>query len=162
LRKEIHLDKQTFLQSVKSTRAELEAALGRVAESRMAEPGVSGVMSVKDIIAHIAWFENEMVDLLENRTLAGSDLWDLPSDDRNAVIYDMNQGRSQEDIRQEAMQVYEQFSLALETLEDEELHDPTRFRNMPADWVPWQLLAENSSEHYEDHTADIRKWLEKG
>lgn len=156
------MDKQTFLQTVKTTRSELDVALGRVDESRISEPGVSGQMSVKDIIAHIAWFEAEMVIVLGKRALAGSDLWNIPPDDRNAVIDEMNRGRSLEDIRQEAVQVYRQLIQALGTLQDEELNDPARFRGMPADWVPWQLLAENSSEHYEHHTADIRKWLEKG
>jgi len=66
-------------------------------------------MSVKDILAHIAWFEREMIGLLHQRTLAGSDLWNLPSDERNAVIFQLNRRRSLQDIRQEAEAVFNNY-----------------------------------------------------
>ena len=155
------MDKQTFLETLKSARSELDAALALVNESQMTEPGVSGEMSVKDIIAHVTWYEREMVGVLEQRALVGSDLWDLPGDDRNAAILTLNRDRSLSDVREEAQQVFQRFITAVEMLDEDELNDPTRFRDMPADWIAWQLLAENSSEHYGHHAADIRNGLEK-
>jgi hypothetical protein len=32
---------------------------------------------------------------------------------------------------------------------------------MPADWLPWRIIAENTSEHYRDHAAIVRAWLAK-
>lgn len=34
-------------------------------------------------------------------------------------------------------------------------------KNMPQEWSPWQLLADNSFKHYEDHMPSIREWLAK-
>jgi len=46
-------------------------------------------------------------------------------------------------------------------LNDEDLNDPHRFKNMPREWRPWQLIAGNSFKHYEDHMPSIRQWLTK-
>jgi hypothetical protein len=35
------------------------------------------------------------------------------------------------------------------------LHDPGRFTDMPPDWLPWDLLAQNTYEHYQDHLLDF-------
>jgi len=155
------MDHMTFLSTVRSTRAELDSAITALVDEQMLEPGASGEMSVKDILAHIAWFEREMIGVLHQRALAGSDLWNLPSDERNAVIYRLNRQRSLQDIRQEAEAVFQQLLGELENLDEAALDDPGRFRDMPADWSPRQLLAENTSEHYQHHLADIHAWLAK-
>jgi hypothetical protein len=105
------------------------------------------------VIAHITWHEKEMIGLIEAHALVGSELWDLPLDRRNAVIYDRNKDRSLEDVQQEARQVYAQLLERLDTLSEADLHDPGRFPNMPPDWQPWKLIAENTYEHYDDHLS---------
>jgi len=44
-------------------------------------------------------------------------------------------------------------------LAEADLTDAGRFADMPGDWVPWQLLAENTYTHYRDHMPAIRTWL---
>jgi len=151
----------TFISTVRATHAELDSVIASLSEQQMLQPGASGEMSVKDILAHIAWFEREMIGLLRQRLLAGSDLWNLPGDERNATIFQINRQRSLPDIRQEAEAVVQQLLEELENLDEAALDDPGRFRDMPADWSPRQLLAENTSEHYQHHLADIHAWLAK-
>ena len=153
------MDKLTFLSSVKSTRAELDSTIANISDQLILQPGASGEMSVKDILAHITWFEREMIGLLEQRALAGSDLWNLPSDERNAVIYQLNLQRSLQDIRNEAAEVFQQLLKQFKNLEEAALDDPAWFRDMPPDWSPSQLIAENTWEHYQHHLADITAWL---
>ena len=153
------MEKLSFIQTVESTRAELDSIIANISDQLMLQPGVSGVMSVKDILAHITWFEREMIGLLEQRALAGSDLWNLPSDERNAVIYQLNLQRSLQDIRNEAIEVFQLLLKQLENLEEAALDNPAWFRDMPPDWSPSQLLAENTCEHYQQHLADITTWL---
>ena len=153
------MEKLSFIQTVESTRAELDSIIANISDQLMLQPGVSGVMSVKDILAHITWFEREMIGLLEQRALAGSDLWNLPSDEQNAVIYQLNLQRSLQDIRNEAAEVFQQLLKQFKNLEEAALDDPAWFRDMPPDWSPSQLLAENTCEHYQHHLADITAWL---
>ena len=69
------MDKTTFLNILKREHGRWESLLAQVDESRMTQPGVSGYMSVKDIIAHVSWHEQEMIGLIQGRALAGSEWW---------------------------------------------------------------------------------------
>jgi hypothetical protein len=150
-----------FMERQDSARADWDALLAQIPEALKTRPGVAGEWSVKDIIAHVTWFEKEMVGLLRSRALAGSELWNLPTDERNAAIYRQNFDRSLEDVLSEAQAVYGELADLLAGLTTEELNDPGKFADMPAEWVPWKLLAENTYEHYRDHKAGIREWLGK-
>jgi hypothetical protein len=61
----------------------------------------------------------------------------------------------------EARQAYAQVCELAQGLTDEDLNSAAHFKDMPSDWLPWQVLAGNTFEHYDDHAADIRAWLEK-
>ena len=133
---ETYMNKSMFLDTLRAGRAQWEALLAQVGESRMLQPGVAGEWSVKDIIAHVTWGEREMVGVLHARTLVGSDLWNLPQDDRNAVVFEENRDRPLQGVLGEAQQVYAQLLEAVEALTEEDLTDPRRFRDMPTEWPP--------------------------
>ena len=152
--------KVDFLETLQTARAEWEALLVKVGESNMTLPGVAGEWSVRDIVCHITWFEREMVGVLQARTLIGSDLWNLPQGQRNAAIFEQNRHRPLENVFDEAHQVYQALFEALQSLTNEDLNDPTRFENMPPDWSPGKLIAENSYEHYRAHAPSIQTWLD--
>lgn len=156
------MDKTTFLNTLASEHARWKALLEQVKTEWMTQPGVTGYLSIKDLLAHITWYEREMINLIQTRVLAGSELWNLPTDEQNAAIYEENRHRPLADVQAEAQQVYEQLINTAETLSDEDLNDPTRFSGMFADWIPWKLIAENSYEHYQQHISDIQAWLDQG
>ena len=151
--------KVDFLKTLHQAWVEWESLLDRVGKPEMSHSGVAGEWSVKDIICHITWFEREMVGLLQARALIGSDLWNLSQGQRNRIIFEQNQDRSLEDVLAEARLVHQELSLTLQSLSDEDLNDPSRFDNMPADWSPGKLIAENTFEHYQAHAPAIQDWL---
>ena len=93
--------------------------------------------------------------------MIGSELWDLSQDGRNAVVFEQNRHRPLRDVLAEARRVYEQLLEGLQSLSEEELTDAGRFREMPAEWLPWKIIADNTYEHYLAHAPAIRAWLEK-
>ena len=50
------------LSIMQAERAEWEALLARVEEARMTEPGIEGPWSVKDIVAHLTWYDHTLVE----------------------------------------------------------------------------------------------------
>lgn len=154
------IDKEGLIRRVKETRARWDALIAQVDEGVMLEPGASGDWSVKDIIAHITWHEREMVGALQARALVGSDLWLRPLDERNQAIYEEYLDLPLESVRAEAQEVYRALLQEMERLSDEDLHDPGRFADMPADWRPWDLLADNTYRHYQDHYVSLQDWLQ--
>jgi uncharacterized protein (TIGR03083 family) len=155
------MNKAELLADIRAEWARWEALLGEVDEGQMTQPGAAGEWSVKDILAHVAWFEREMVGMLQARALVGSDLWQLPADQRNARIFEENRDRPLQDVLAEAQQVHQKLLEGLEALAEDDLVDPRRFPGMPEDWQPWKVIAGNSNEHYRDHSRDVRTWLEE-
>jgi hypothetical protein len=152
------MSRAEFLDRLSSGWDEWQALLAEVGEARMTDPGV-GTWSVKDIIAHVTWGEREMVGVLRARALVGSDLWNASQDERNAAVYRENREQSLADVREEAARVHGELVALVEALDDADLNDASRYAQMPAEWVPWELFAGNAFDHYPDHIRDIRAWL---
>jgi hypothetical protein len=155
-----YMDKEEFMLKFHAARSEWEAMLAEVGTGRMLEPGV-GDWTVKDVVAHNTWNEREMVEMLGRRDMetSGADLWRLSNDDRNQAIYEMYRDQPLSQVLAEARQVYEDLVRQLERLDEDDLNEPTRFRSMPADWIPWQVIAGCTFRHYPDHIADVNRWL---
>ena len=153
------MDKLDFLNRMKDARNAWEALVDCVDPSRLTQGGVVGAWSIKDLIAHISWHDAQMVGVIEARALVGSDWWGLSTDERNAKIYDLNKDRPLEAVREEAARNFEAFYRGVEQLDSRALVDPTFFRDMPGDWTPHDMFAQNAHEHYLHHVADVNAWL---
>ena len=154
------MDKATLLKTLTETRAAWEAFLAQIDEEQMHKPGAAGKWSVKDVIAHVASGENEIVPVLRTHVLAGS-VWNLSDDERNEIEYQQNKDRPLNDIVNEERQAYTALLEVVQQLSDEDLNDPHCFKNMPQECRPWQLIAGDSFKHYEDHMPSLRDWLAK-
>jgi uncharacterized damage-inducible protein DinB len=153
------MDKTTFINTLKQSRAEWEALLAQVDEERMLQPGAAGKWSVKDVIVHVTWGEREIVPIMRTHVLAGSELWELSDDERNEIVYQQNRDRPLQETLHEEQQAYADLLEAAQALSDEDLNDPHRFKQMPEEWVPWQIIAGCSFKHYQDHMPSIGEWL---
>lgn len=153
------MDRATFLARLDRVRAEWEALLVEIGEERMLLPGATGEWSVKDVLAHVLWCEREMVGVCQARALVGSELWELTDDERNPIVVSWYRDRPLAEVLAQERQVYAQLLEEIHRLCDEDLNDAGRFRDMPAHWLPWQVIAGNSFQHYQDHLLPIRAWL---
>ena len=122
---------------------------------------ISGSMTLKDVIIHIVWFELEMIHLLETRTLQGSPLWNYSTDERNARIQALHAGDSWQAVIEQFDAAQPKLLQLLEAIDEKALHHPQAFINMPEDWSPWQIISENTCEHYEHHAKDIEESINK-
>jgi hypothetical protein len=150
-----------LLGEVRQARAEWEALLAQIGDAQMVRVDPHDGWSVKDMIAHITWYEREMINMVQAHALKGSELWNMPLAERNNVINEQNKDRPLGEVRAEAQQVYQSLLQGLESLSDEDLRDPRRFPGMPEDWKPWKVIAENTYEHYREHIDQVRMWLAK-
>ena len=151
------------VQAIKQGRAEWEATLAEVGRERMEQPGVEGEWTVKDIVAHNMWNEREMVRMVSDHALMPSEsdrLWMMSNDERNEELYRVFKDRPLDELLDEDHKVHSQLMDAMENLNDADMVDPGRFPGMPDDWVPWEIIAGCTFNHYPDHIRDIRAWLE--
>jgi hypothetical protein len=85
LRRQRRVSKADVLKLVRFRRGEWEEMIDAIPRERMDEPAV-GEWSIKDIVAHLNWYDREMVGVLQARKLAGSEWWSLPLEERNRRI----------------------------------------------------------------------------
>ncbi|HEX5570743.1 MAG TPA: DinB family protein [Ktedonobacterales bacterium] len=147
---------EEVLQLMDRERAAFDAALSILSRERLVAPGAAGVWSAKDIVAHVTWAEREMIGVLQRRELAGSDLWRLSQDERNAAVYAENRGRPLNDVLDDARGVFQSLRAEIARLSDEQINDPQWIARLPAGLTPWQLLAGNTWKHYEEHLSDLQ------
>ncbi len=118
-------------------------------------PRNTGTWSLRDILYHVGWYEREMVNMLKSRTFNGSAWWSLPTDDRNKLI--LSEGTSVSLLQAWRLeeQAFTDLLTQLQTINDEELESARFFINMPADWKAWEVIADNTYQHYVEHFSGI-------
>ena len=154
------MQKMELISLYRQSRAEWEVLVAPLKLEQLTQPMGRDEWTIKDVIAHLAWHEREMTIVIRSRALEGSELWNLPLEQRNAAIYAANKNRSLEEVLQEARQAAAELLVLLETLSEDDLVSPAHFAQMPLDWQPWQVFASNMHEHYHEHILQLKTWLE--
>jgi hypothetical protein len=123
-------------------------ALDAVDPARREEAGVCGYWSVKDIIAHIALWENEIHEHLQ-RWAFGLPKADVDVDAMNAVIVAENSDRPYRLVRIDMHRAHHAAITAIRAITGE-IDDDVRDRIACETW-----------DHYPEHTEQIRARLGK-
>lgn len=150
-----------LVEEITSKRQAWDSLVAAIPLERWEEPLEPGGWCLKDLTAHITWYEREVIPALQTHVLAGSELWELPLEERNQAIYELNKSRPLAEVLAESKDVFPRFVKAVADLDDADLEEPARFQNMPAEWKPMDLVTSNSTEHYEDHLDQVHAWLLK-
>ena len=153
------MTRDEFLAAVRTERARFDAAAERLDAERMVSATLEDGRTAKDILAHVAWYDGQMVGVLRARALVGSELWELSQPERNAIILKENKQRPLDDVLSESRHVFEELSGLMETLEEEELREAGRFAEMPDEWEPIEMFAGNTYEHYAGHLPELEELL---
>ena len=154
------------MQELTGRRAEWDDMLAEIPQELMTVPGVNeDGWSVKDIVAHVAWYESEATHILKSHTLASESpendrIWGIPINERNSAFYEQNRNVPLSDVLTMGQDAFRAFLHEAQKLAEEDLSDPARYKGMPADWAPWEVVASNTFEHYPDHVAEIQAWRE--
>jgi hypothetical protein len=159
--------KAEVLHELETEHARWVAILEEVGPARMTPPGVEGDWTVKDVIAHVTYYERVVRDRLQ-AGLAGREFvrpeYESPAglsiDERNAWIYTRIKDLPLDAVLAESRAVYPPILAAVQTLTEADLNDPTRFP-WQAGSALWEWIEGDVYEHYRDHTANLRAWLDQ-
>ena len=150
------MSKSEVIARIKTERARWNELLAHVDDNRMLEPAANGGWSGKDILAHVIWYERQMVLMLKSRALAGSDLWALPVHERNAGVHEEIKDVTLGEARAQAARTFSALLEQLDLLPEKAYGDSAYFEHMPSEWAPWKVIAGNTFKHYPEHTQAIR------
>lgn len=155
------MEKSELVGHMRATRAEFESLLAELTPDQMTQGGVAGVWSIKDMLAHIAWYQREEAELFGETGANASPLWDLPQEPRNEMLFQQNRDRPLEAVLAEFRHAFEKLLHAAERLSEADLNVPGRFPGTSVERPPWRAIAVHSYEHDREHIEMIRMWLEQ-
>jgi uncharacterized damage-inducible protein DinB len=147
---------------IRETSARMELLLAQLSVAQMNQPGAVGVWSVKDVLAHVAFWERYGANIL--RAVARGETPEQTADDvterSNASVVAQYYQRPLSAVIADWQQAREDLLEQIEHLTDADLNDPDRFA-----WSDGRTLLEhiagNSYAHEQEHIEQIREWMGK-
>jgi hypothetical protein len=149
------MDRSQLLKRLDKAWEALKTSYAGLSDAELMEPGVAGDWSVKDIIAHVTWWEEEALTHLP-LILAGG----RPPkySDRygginafNAQMAEQKRKLSLSEVRQERDDTHRRLTGFIQGVPEDQIARETRFR---------RRLRLDTYSHYPKHAEAIREWRE--
>lgn len=154
--------REELIAVIENAQLDIEGLIEQVGEARLAEPGVTGEWSVKDILAHMTAWEERIVawaEALLQGTRPKPAPWsrDWSEEQVNAAIFESNRDRPLADVLRRWRQTHQGVIAGIGALSEDVLF------HQKVEWLGGGSFADavpgNSYEHYRTHASEIRKWL---
>jgi hypothetical protein len=148
-----------------TARSDWEALLAEAGDARLTEPGVEGDWSLKDIIAHLTYFEtwatNCLMAIRRGEPLPQPEYQGLSVDEENALIHERQRSLPLTDVLRASQISFQRSIASVQGLHDADLYDVEFTRAYGVEWTLHDLLAGDTYGHYRDHIAPVRAWLDR-
>jgi hypothetical protein len=149
----IRLDR--LITKVDAAWEDFHAAYAGLPEDELMIPGVCGDWSIRDLIAHVTWWDAEALKhlplVLEGGTPPRYSVTYCGIDAFNAMKTEEKRGLSLDDVRREAAETHRRLTDYLQGVPLEKLQGNSRFTHR---------LRLDTYGHYPIHAKDIRAWRE--
>jgi hypothetical protein len=155
------MDRVELLNTIYAERTRLEAALNRLTDEQMTQPSLPGEWSVKDMLAHLGWWAEHVVQAYQ----ASHGHGELPEhihedqlDAINARVFEQFRAKPLDEVRAYERQAFTNLLEIVETASEEELFEPGRIAFFGTlalrDPILW-----DSAEHYIEHLVTLEPLL---
>jgi hypothetical protein len=151
--------KAQLLKDIRTERRKLEKALQGIADSDMVKAPAAGEWSGKDILAHVAYWEQFFLQRYRTGLRGEKQVmpeWSQPGviDTINKEVYERNLNRKLSDVKKEFQASYEVILKVVKEIPEEDMFAASKY-----DWTGKNTLADyitgNTSGHYAEHLAMI-------
>lgn len=154
------MDKSELLRRMREGRAEFEGLLARVPPEQMTPPNLDNNWSVKDMLAHTAFWAQRAYNLYH--ILVRGETPDSIGDDNvdtvNAGVYAENKDKPLAEVVAWERKAYAELLALTETMPESDLFDGKRFAwTEGEEFCNW--IVNNTYGHYEEHIPALKKWL---
>ncbi len=152
------MDRSELLTRIREDRTELEDVLQRFERQNLTAPLLPNGWSIRDIIAHIGFWERRMVtlyDTLSSGSVPQDPIGEESLDRLNARVYQENHLLPIGIVQMNEAEAYGALLTIAETAPEADLFDPERFAWTEGDPF-YRFIAVNTYEHYADHLPDLR------
>jgi hypothetical protein len=150
------MNRQQLLKQLDTAWTAFKESYAGLSDSQLTEPGVTGDWSVKDVIAHVTWWEEEALKHLPliikggrpprySRQYGGIDAF-------NAQMTEQKRGLSLSDVLRQLEETHHRLIAYVHSAPEEQFTRETRFR---------RRLRLDTYSHYPKHAQVIRAWRER-
>jgi len=150
------MDRQQLLKRLDKAWEAFKQSYAGLSDPELMEPGVSGAWSVRDIIAHVTWWEEEALMHLPlilkggkpprySVTYGGIDAF-------NAQMTEQKRSLSLSEVLRQRDDTHHRLIDFIQIVPEDQFIRETRFRHR---------LRLDTYSHYPKHTRAIRKWREQ-
>lgn len=151
------MNREELLDNIRRVRSEFDSALAGLSEAQMLQPVLPGGWTVKDVLAHIGWWEQRAADLY--RTFAAGQTPAVRINEHNLDEFNTRTYQQYKDVPLDEVRAFEQSAyrdilLIAETVPEEDLFDPNRFPELGDEAA--DLVVHNTYEHYAEHLEMMR------
>jgi hypothetical protein len=150
------MTKEQLLKKLDAAWMDFNESYAGLSESEVLEPGVTGNWSVKDIIAHVTWWDEEAIKHLPiilkgvrpprySVKYGGIDAF-------NAIMTERKKDLSLAEVLRERDETHRRLVAYIKTLPEEQFKTETRVR---------RRIRLDCYSHYRIHAKAIKKWRER-
>ena len=150
------MNREQLLKRLDKAWVDFNGSYAGLTEAELMEPGVTGAWSVRDIIAHVSWWEEEALTHLPHildggqpprysTTYGGIDAF-------NARMTEQKKNLSLSEVLQQRDDTHRRLIDYLQHVPEEQFIRETRFR---------RRLRLDTYSHYPNHAKAIRAWREQ-
>src|SRR6266542_2722221 len=147
------MDREQLLKQLENRWTAFKESYASLSESQMTESGVTGNWSVKDIIAHVTWWEQEALKhlplILEGGKPPRYSVKYGGIDAFNALMTERKKSLSLSEVLRQRDETHRRLIDVIQNAPEDQFLRETRFR---------RRLRLVTYGHYPKHAAAIRKW----
>jgi len=150
------MNKQQVIEKVEKAWADFHQAYNGLAPEQMIQPGVDGVWSVRDLLAHVSWWEDELLihlpEILQGIRPQRYSVLYGGIDAFNALMTEKWAALTLAEVQRKVMETHAKVITYLQSVPEEEFKSGSRFRR--------RILLDTYG-HYPYHAKSIRDWRGK-
>lgn len=157
--------KAELLATINTEHDRLVATLRGLTDDQMVQPGVERDWSVKDVLSHITWWEQWMIQKLGTAARGETGLslrrpdedWEAALERVNGEIFAANRNSPLAEVREVFDRSFQAAVEVVTALSEHDIFDPQGLGGR-LDEAPLHMIASDTYEHYAEHSAMIRRW----
>jgi hypothetical protein len=150
------MDRSQLLKRLDRVWEAFKASYAGLSDAELMEPGVTEAWSVRDIIAHVSWWEEEALTHLPHILAGGKpprySVTYGGIDAFNAQQAELKKNLSLSEVLRQQADTHRRLIDFIQTVPEDQFIGETRFR---------RRLRLDTYSHYPIHTQAIREWREK-
>lgn len=155
------MEKDDFIHQFEIERARFDTVVEKLVENNDLITLVNKKWMSKDVIAHIVWYEKEMIELINSKSMTNnSEIWNNPVEKRNELVHDLIKNQSIIQVIEDYQRTGKELLQLFKGIDPDMYNDSSLYHGMPSEWVPHEIFRGNTYTHYPDHYKQLVKQFE--